>query len=125
MSKRDVPLLLDDIIESIEKISLYTAEMTLESFEVDGKTLDAVVRNLEIIGEAANNIPIEFRKQITEIEWKQIIGMRHRIIHEYFGVDEDIVWSVIHDDLPVLKHQIIKLLKTITPETPRETGQAQ
>lgn len=111
MSKRMAKLLLEDILECIQKINVYTKGMAFENFSRDEKTQDAVVRNLEIIGEAANNIPKAFRKKHPNIEWHQIIGMRHRIIHDYFGVDENIIWFVVQNDLIPLKTEIEKILK--------------
>lgn len=68
----------------------------------DSKTADAVVRNLEIIGEAARRLPDDFKIEHTEIEWVKIVGLRHRIVHEYFGVDLDIVWQILKNDLPAI-----------------------
>lgn len=86
MSKRNWRLFLEDIIESIELIKGYTKEMNLDSFRNDRKTIDAVVRNLEIIGEAARNIPDEIKDRYQEIDWRGMIGLRNRVINEYFGV---------------------------------------
>jgi uncharacterized protein with HEPN domain len=105
-------LLLEDILECIQKINDYTKGMVFENFSQDEKTQDAVVRNLEIIGEAANNISKAFRKKYPNIEWHQIIGMRHRIIHDYFGVDENIIWFVVQNDLIPLKTEIEKILES-------------
>ncbi len=93
MSKRVASLLLEDILDSIGKIEQYIQDVREDSFEADRKTVDAVVRNLEIIGEAANNLPKSYRDRHNEIEWNQIIGLRHRIIHEYFDVDVEIICS--------------------------------
>ena len=95
MSKRDTLLLLDDILQSAKKIKLYTSDLDYDSFISDDKTMDAVVRNFEIIGEAANRIDSDFRDQNPEIEWKRIRGFRNRIVHEYFGIDYEIVWEII------------------------------
>lgn len=111
MSKRDVRLLLEDILEAINKIQDYTRAMSEDDFRSDSKTIDAVVRNLEIIGEAANNISKSYRDQHSNVEWNQIIGMRHRIIHEYFGVDERIIWFVLQNDLVPLQFAIKQFLK--------------
>jgi uncharacterized protein with HEPN domain len=92
MSKRDLSLLIEDIWESIEKIERYTEGMTLDNFQYDEKTIDAVVRNFEIIGEAAGRLPKDFTTLHLEIEWKKIVGLRNRIVHEYFGVDQQIIW---------------------------------
>ena len=83
MSKRSLKLLVDDIWESIEKIERYITGMSPENFQNDEKTTDAVVRNLEIIGEAAGRLPKDFTNQRSEIEWIKIIGLRNRIVHEY------------------------------------------
>jgi uncharacterized protein with HEPN domain len=103
MSKRPVSLLIEDICEAIEKVELYTEKLTLELFRDDTKTVDAVVRNLEIIGEAASRLPYDFKQKYSEITWNKIIGLRHRIVHEYFGVDIGIVWQIIKKDFPAFK----------------------
>ena len=74
-------------------------------------TIDAVVRNLMIIGEAAKNIPEEIKSKNPKIAWSEAVGMRNKVTHEYFGVDEDILWKTIKEDLPVFKKQILKLLE--------------
>ncbi len=80
--------------------------MDFDQFAIDFKTIDAVVRNLEIIGEAARQLPIEFTEENSQIPWYQIIGIRNRIIHEYFGVDLTIIWQVIKHDLNLFQIQI-------------------
>jgi uncharacterized protein with HEPN domain len=99
MSKRDTLLLLDDMLQSANKIKLYTKEYDYDKFIADEKTIDAVVRNFEIIGEAANRIDPDFRDANPEIEWKRIRGFRNRIVHDYFGIDYEIVWSIIESYL--------------------------
>ena len=106
MSKRTPGLLLGDILLSMERISTYIGEMDQQSFASDTRTVDAVVRNLEIIGEAATRIPEEFKAGHPEVPWRRVVGLRNRIVHEYFGVDIGIVWSVVSQDLPHLKSQI-------------------
>ncbi len=113
MFKRTVRLYLEDLITSLLKIEDYTQGFSFESFDKDFKTIDAVVRNLEIIGEAARNIPEEFVESHTNIPCQEMIGMRNKVIHEYFGVDTEILWKTIKDDLPGLKKQITVLLKTL------------
>src|SRR4030042_5121271 len=98
MSKRPVNLLLDDICEAMEKVVRYTTGMSLAVFAHDEKTVDAVVRNLEIIGEAANRLPDEFKDEHSEIEWYKVVGLRNRIVHEYFGIDLEIIWQILHRD---------------------------
>jgi uncharacterized protein with HEPN domain len=102
MSKRDTLLLLDDMLQSARKIKQYTKGFDYEAFLVDDKTIDAVVRNFEIIGEAANRIDPDFRDGNTAIEWKRIRGFRNRIVHDYFGIDYEIVWSIIETYLDEL-----------------------
>ena len=103
MSKRSLELLLQDIWESIEKIERYIESMTQDNFQSDEKTTDAVVRNLEIIGETAGRLPEDFTNQHSEIEWFKIIGLRNRIVHEYFGVDLQIIWQILKIDIPAFK----------------------
>jgi len=95
MSKRDTLLLLDDMLQAAQKIKQYTSDLDFNSFISDDKTMDAVVRNFEIIGEAANRIDQDFQNKNPEVEWKRIRGFRNRIIHEYFGIDYEIVWEII------------------------------
>lgn len=99
MSKRDTILLLDDMLQSALKIKRYTLDYSFESFSKDEKTIDAVVRNFEIIGEAANRISDEFKSEYPQIEWVRIRGFRNRIVHEYFGIDNSIVWDIIESYL--------------------------
>lgn len=102
MSKRDTLLLLGDMLDSAKKIKRYTANMNHESFLSDEKTIDAVVRNFEIIGEAANRIDPDFQTKNPELEWKRIRGFRNRIVHDYFGIDYEIVWEIIEKNLDEL-----------------------
>jgi uncharacterized protein with HEPN domain len=102
MSKRDTILLLEDMLQSAKKIQRFTKDIDFDSFMSDEKTIDAVVRNFEIIGEAANRIDTDFRDKNPEIEWKRIRGFRNRIIHDYFGIDYEIVWTIIESYLDEL-----------------------
>ena len=111
MSKRGDREFLLDIREAAERITGYIAGMCYENFLADFRTQDAVVRNLEIIGEAIKNISKGLKKERNEIEWKEIAGMRDRVIHHYFGIKWDIVWSVIKDKIPQLKEKIEEILK--------------
>jgi len=110
MSKRNINLYLLDINSAINNIIKYTKNLSLAKFRKDGKTIDAVIRNLEIIGEAANNLPREITIVNSDIPWDKIIAMRNKVIHEYFGVDVDILWQTIKEDLPELRKQIKRLL---------------
>jgi uncharacterized protein with HEPN domain len=109
MSNRPIHLLLNDIIESIDRAGEYIEGMTFEVFSSDQKSIDAVVRNLEIIGEAANRLPGEFKEKHPEVEWHKVIGLRNRIVHDYFGIDVKIVWEIMHSDLPVLRQILYRI----------------
>lgn len=111
MSKRDTSLLLEDMIEAANKIERYTDGMDYEIFIEDEKTVDAVVRNFEIIGEAANRLGSDFHESHPEIVWNRIRGFRNRIVHHYFGIDYEIVWSIIKNDLGSLRDHLVDLLK--------------
>src|SRR5271157_1793397 len=100
MSNRPVDLLLQDIREAIARIERYAADLDQAGFEADEKTVDAVVRNLEIIGEAARQLPEDFTGRSPQIEWRKIAGLRNRIVHDYFGLDLKIIWQIIRSDLP-------------------------
>lgn len=102
MSKREPNLLVEDIIESGKKILEYTSNLSFEDFIKDEKTIDAVVRNFEIIGEAANRLPDNFKDNHPEIDWHRIRGFRNRIVHDYFGIDFAIVWNIKNSFLPTL-----------------------
>jgi uncharacterized protein with HEPN domain len=94
-SKRVTELLLEDISEAGRKIIRYTENMSSQEVTSDEKTVDAVIRNFQVIGEAANQINAGFRTRSPEIDWRRTRGSRNRIVHAYFGVDHEIVWSII------------------------------
>ena len=106
MAARDQMLFLEDILESIERIEEYTRNIDFKSFSSDKKTFDAVIRNLEVMGEAAKSISNSFKNENPEINWRGIAGMRDKLIHGYFGVDPEIVWETIQKRLPELKDQL-------------------
>src|SRR6266487_3808883 len=106
MSNRASGILLEDIREAMVKIERYTSGMDRARFEGDEKTVDAVVRNLEIIGEAARQLPDEFKQRHSQIEWRKIAGLRNRIVHDYFGLDLEIIWQIIRTDMPALKRDL-------------------
>lgn len=116
MSKRGNTPALKDILEAIHRIERYVGTMGFAEFLADTEKQDAVVRNLEIMGEAVKSISAEFRQQHKDIEWGQIAGFRDKLIHHYFGVNWKIVWDVIQDRLPRLKVQVADLLKNQTAE---------
>ena len=100
---RDYLLYLKDILTAIERIDIFVENMDLEAFKDDDKTTSAVIRKLEIIGEAVKGIPGEIRLSHPHIPWKEMAGMRDKLIHFYFGVDYDLVWSTIKKRLPEVK----------------------
>ena len=100
---------LDDIIQACEKIGRYTAGTTLEGFRRDEKTIDAVVRNLEIIGEAAKSLPEDLRTNIAA-DWKRLAGLRDVLIHAYFGIDVDIIWDIAQTKVPELRRSVTAYL---------------
>jgi len=101
------------ILESIERIEDFTKGFSKDDFLQSEKTQDAVLRRLEIIGEAVKNISANFKKKHTEVEWKKIAGARDIIIHEYFGVDLDLTFRIIKENIPELKQKIKELLKNL------------
>jgi uncharacterized protein with HEPN domain len=110
MNKRDL-LSINDILESINRIDVYTEGVDYDSFLHNQMLIDAVIRNLEIIGEAARNVSDETRNKYTEIPWKNMIGLRNILIHQYFGVDESIVWEVIKTNLPETRPIILNVIQ--------------
>jgi uncharacterized protein with HEPN domain len=110
MPKRDPEVLVEDMLTAICKIERYTLGMDEELFRQDEKTTDAVVRNLEILGEAARQLPEEFVVRYPNVSWRQIAGLRNRIVHDYFGLDLEIIWQVIRHDLPPLQAQLAELV---------------
>lgn len=111
MPDRDWRLRIQDILESVAKIQRYTAGMSFEEFQADEKTIDAVIRNFEIIGEAARHIPREIQECYPDLPWAEMRGMRDILIHQYFGVSLPIVWHTIQYDLPPLVRELQKILE--------------
>lgn len=104
-------LYIEDIIDSIEKINKYTQEMEFVDFDSNDMVVDAVIRNLEIIGEASNKDPKEIKLKHPEVPWNEMCRMRNRAIHEYFGVDYEIIWSIIRKHLPVNYQDILNVFE--------------
>jgi len=106
MKKREYMDYLNDILDAITDVASFIKGMHYKEFILDRKTLNAVVRSIEIIGEAAKHIPKAIKDKAPEIHWKEIVGMRNKIAHEYFGIDNKIVWETAKRYLPKLKKQI-------------------
>lgn len=106
MSIRSDELLISDILESINRIIEYTIELTFEKFLEDLKTQDAVIRNFEIIGEAVSKISLQLKNSNSDIPWKTIKDLRNRLIHDYSGINLDIIWDTIQEDLPELRDKL-------------------
>ncbi len=109
MPKREPDLLLEDIRAALARIERYTSGIDRAQFLSDEKTVDAVARNLEIIGEAVRLLPNDFKSQHTDIPWAQIAGLRNRIVHDYFGLDLEIIWQVLQTSMRDLEKRLAAL----------------
>jgi uncharacterized protein with HEPN domain len=110
--ERNWKMRVEDILACIQKVKEYTQGMNYEQFCADGKTVDAVIRNLEIIGEAAGYIPLEIQERHSDLAWLEMRGMRNIMAHEYFGVSLSIIWRTIEQDLTPLADGLKKMLKS-------------
>lgn len=108
---RSIKLFFMDILEAIENIKLYIKNMAFDDFVVDKKTIDAVVKNLMVIGEASKNLPQIIRIKYPEVNWKGSIGMKDKLVHGYFGISVQIVWETIINDIPNFESQIKEIMK--------------
>lgn len=109
--KKDPKILLLDVLDSIESIEKYTENIAKNKFFDTPQIQDAVVRRIEVIGEAVKGLPISFRNKHSDVPWKKIAGTRDTLIHDYSGVDIDLVWEIVEKSIPILKNQISELLK--------------
>lgn len=102
---------IEDIIDSMKKAQKFIKGITYQQFTKDEKTIYAVIRAVEVIGEAAKNIPYPLQKKYPDVPWKDMAGMRDKLIHEYFGIRLDIVWNTVNKELPALRDKFVKILK--------------
>jgi uncharacterized protein with HEPN domain len=114
--KKDILIFLEDIVKNVELIEKFTYGMDKEKFNQDVKTQYSVIRGIEIIGEATKNLPDDFKDKYPEIPWKDIAGMRDKLIHAYFGVSFEKVWLVTKRDLPELRLKVANILRKIENE---------
>lgn len=110
MPPRDWTMRIEDILDSIAQIQAYVRGMTFDSFQADRKTIDAVVRNITIIGEAANNVPPSVADSHPEIPWKLMRDFRNVVVHRYFGLDARVIWDTAQADIPPLVDSLRRLL---------------
>ncbi|CAC5344763.1 MULTISPECIES: DUF86 domain-containing protein [Planktothrix] len=108
---RSIRLYLEDILTSGVKVRRYTQGMSFEDFQADERTYDAVVRNLQIIGEAVKNIPQEIRLKYSEVEWRKIAGLRDILAHAYFSIEDEIVWDIVETKIPPLLIIVERILE--------------
>jgi len=111
MRRKNHKLFVEDILSAMNKIEHYIKGLTYKKFVKNDMVVDAVIRKLEVIGEASKNIPEDIKKQYPEIPWKRIIGLRNIAVLEYFGIDLSIIWEIITSDLPETKPKVVVMLK--------------
>ena len=109
--KKDTDVFLKHILDSIEYINEYTKGKSEQEFLDSVETQDAVMRRLSVIGEASKNIPTALREKHSGVDWKAIVGLKNVLVHEYFGIEQEVIWHIIKDDIPNLKSEILKMLK--------------
>jgi uncharacterized protein with HEPN domain len=117
MKKRELGDYIQDIAEALGEVEDFTRGMQFEEFVKDKKTINAVVRSLEVIGEATKKIPDSLRAEHSGIPWKRMAGMRDKLIHEYFGIDLELVWEVVNHELPPVRPLIQAVLDDVERET--------
>ena len=108
--KKDSLIFIKHVRDSIEEIMVFTKNVSKKKFVEEKLIQNAVIRSIEVIGEAVKNLPIDFRSRYTKIPWNKIAGMRDKLIHNYFGVDLDRIWDVVKEDIPELKKSIREIL---------------
>lgn len=110
-AKREYILYLEDMLQSMERIEEYLGELDFQEFQLNHLVVDAIVRNFEIIGEAAKNVPQNVQENYTELPWRKMYALRNLIAHEYFGIDYEMIWEIAKNNLPQNKADLIKVLE--------------
>lgn len=110
---RDYRVFLDDILEASRAVLEYASGLSREQFFADRKTMQAVVWNLQVIGEAAKNIPHEIRSRYPDVPWRDMAGLRDVIVHQYFEIKLDVIWKVIQNDVPLVETRISAILEEL------------
>ena len=118
MSDRDPRLYVEDMLEFCNLAMAYADGVSRESLDADRMRYDAILRNLELIGEAATHVGEAQRALALQLPWRQIVATRNRLAHAYLGIGADTVWSILHDDLPTLRLSLLALLAAMPPEPP-------
>jgi uncharacterized protein with HEPN domain len=116
---RDFKIYLGDMLVAAERIGSYTSGLTYQAFRDDTRTIDAVLRNLEVLGEAAKQVPEIFRSKHPDVEWRKLAGLRDILIHGYFGIDLDIIWDIVGTKLGPLTQQLSVLIRQLEDDDPR------
>jgi uncharacterized protein with HEPN domain len=118
---RDFRLYVDDMLEAVKQIRSYVEGYNRETFASDRKTQDAVIRNLEVIGEAARNLPEIIKASASEVEWRKITGLRNILIHEYFGISVPVLWDIVQNRLNPLEEACLKILANLDESTKHQS----
>ncbi len=108
--KREFILYMEDMLQSIERIEEYLGELDFRKFKMNYLVVDAIIRNLEIIGEASKNVPKNIQEKYPEIPWNKMYGLRNLIAHEYFGIDYEMIWEISKNNLPQNRTDLIKII---------------
>jgi uncharacterized protein with HEPN domain len=111
--KRGVGAYIRDILQNMQEAEEFVAGLSYEQFSADKKTFNAVLRALEVIGEAAKNVPSDIRRKNPEIPWREMAGMRDKVIHLYFGVDPEAVWLAVKERIPAIRPRIVRVLRDL------------
>ncbi|MFH1209817.1 MAG: DUF86 domain-containing protein [archaeon] len=119
--KKDPLIFISHVSDSINNIESFSKNLSKDKFIKDKLRQSAIIRQLEIIGEATKNLPLEFRKKYPETKWKEIAGLRDKITHHYFGINLNIVWEVVEKDIPKLKENIKNILDDLKEENSNKT----